>query len=194
MSHEMSHEMSTHAVIYCLEKDSRLIFAIMSRYFPSSGLVADYTNNEKEYNSVNAEADDMIPADLGAKLDKTGRVPGAGECLFVFGSVFWFRVIALWDWGVIGQCNWTLSDSLQSPGLALSSIPSSVPTNHHNTLTMTHLSISIIHTHTAGDVKYIFYTKSGPGPILQPIEEAVLDTTTGLPIDVSHKHKRMKIS
>ena len=46
----------------------------------------------------------------------------------------------------------------------------------------------------AGDVKYIFYTKSGPGPILQPIDEAILDTTTGLPIDVSHKHKRMQIS
>jgi diphosphomevalonate decarboxylase len=46
----------------------------------------------------------------------------------------------------------------------------------------------------SGDVKYMFYTKSGPGPIHQPIEEAILDTSTGLPIDVSHKHKRMRIS
>jgi hypothetical protein len=45
----------------------------------------------------------------------------------------------------------------------------------------------------SGDVKYIFYTKSGPGPIHQPLSEAVLDTSTGLPIDVSHKHARMKI-
>jgi len=109
-------------VIYCLEKDSRLILAIMARYFPAPGPVADYTNNEEEFNSVNAEAEEMIPAELAAKLDKTGRTPNAG------------------------------------------------------------------------DVKYIFYTKSGPGPILQPIEEAILDTSTGLPIDVSHKHKRMRIS
>jgi len=45
----------------------------------------------------------------------------------------------------------------------------------------------------AGDVKYMFYTKSGPGPVLQPLEEAILSVTTGLPIDASDKHRRMKL-
>ena len=67
--------------------------------------------------------------------------------MFVFGS----RVIALWDWGGIGP---TLSDSYRRPGLVLSSIIFSVPTNHHNTLTMTHLSMTYTHTYThAGQSK-----------------------------------------
>ena len=45
----------------------------------------------------------------------------------------------------------------------------------------------------AGDVKYIFVTKSGPGPIRQPVEEHLLDHNTGLPVEPGPKHKRMKI-
>ena len=46
----------------------------------------------------------------------------------------------------------------------------------------------------SGDVKYIFLTKSGPGPIRQPIEESILDPTTGLAKAPSSKHKRLQIS
>ena len=47
----------------------------------------------------------------------------------------------------------------------------------------------------AGDVKYIFVTKSGSGPILiESFEESLLDTKTGLPIEPGSKHKRMKIT
>lgn len=45
----------------------------------------------------------------------------------------------------------------------------------------------------AGDVKYMFYTRSGPGPIRQPLEEAILSPTTGMPVEAGPKHKRMKI-
>ena len=45
----------------------------------------------------------------------------------------------------------------------------------------------------ANDVKYMFYTKPGPGPIRQPLEEALLDPATGLPRPPSAKHKRLQI-
>ncbi len=48
-------------------------------------------------------------------------------------------------------------------------------------------------TPKAGDVKYIFVTKSGPGPILQPAEEHLLNAESGLPVEPGPKHKRMKI-
>ncbi|RYH15522.1 hypothetical protein EON65_31630 [archaeon] len=45
-----------------------------------------------------------------------------------------------------------------------------------------------------GDVKYVFVTKAGPGPIKQPVEESILDANTGLPVeDLGPKHKRMNI-
>ena len=46
----------------------------------------------------------------------------------------------------------------------------------------------------AGDVKYIFVTKSGPGPVAQPAEESLLNPATGLPVEPGPKHKRMQIS
>ena len=46
----------------------------------------------------------------------------------------------------------------------------------------------------AGDVKYVFVTKSGPGPISQDSSESLLDSSTGLPIEPGPKHKRMKIT
>jgi diphosphomevalonate decarboxylase len=118
-----TYDAGPNAVIYCQEKDSALIYAVMARYFPAPNRddIGAYTNSPDIYNKVTADSE-IIPADLLAKLDRCGRVP------------------------------------------------------------------------TAGDVKYMFHTKSGPGPIHQPLSEAVLDTTTGLPIDVSHKHKRMQIS
>lgn len=44
-----------------------------------------------------------------------------------------------------------------------------------------------------GDVKYVFLTKSGPGPIRQPLEESLLDPETGMPVPPGPKHKRMRI-
>lgn len=45
----------------------------------------------------------------------------------------------------------------------------------------------------ANDVKYMFITKAGPGPVKQPIEEALIDTTTGQYKAPSSKHKRLNI-
>jgi hypothetical protein len=45
----------------------------------------------------------------------------------------------------------------------------------------------------AGDVKYVFVTKSGPGPTHQPVSESLLDPVTGLPNEPGPLHKRMKI-
>lgn len=45
----------------------------------------------------------------------------------------------------------------------------------------------------AGDVKYIFHTKSGPGPISQPLSESLLDPLTGQSVPPGPKHQRMII-
>lgn len=45
----------------------------------------------------------------------------------------------------------------------------------------------------AGDVKYVYSTKSGPGPQVQPASEHLLDSNTGLPVEPGPKHKRMQI-
>ena len=47
---------------------------------------------------------------------------------------------------------------------------------------------------TAGDVKYIFLTKPGPGPLKQPLEESLLDPLTGNLKPPSDKHKRLQIA
>ena len=49
-------------------------------------------------------------------------------------------------------------------------------------------------TPAAGDVKYIFSTKSGPGPLVQPLSESLLDPATGLPRPPGPNHKRMKLA
>lgn len=46
----------------------------------------------------------------------------------------------------------------------------------------------------SGDVKYMFLTKSGPGPIRQSWEESLLDEHSGLCKEPGPKHKRMKIN
>jgi hypothetical protein len=47
----------------------------------------------------------------------------------------------------------------------------------------------------SGDVKYIFLTKVGPGPLHQSApEESLLNPETGLPVPPSSKHKQMRIS
>ena len=46
----------------------------------------------------------------------------------------------------------------------------------------------------AGDVKYVFSTKSGPGPLAQPMSEALLDPLTGLPKPPGPKHQRMRLA
>ncbi len=44
------------------------------------------------------------------------------------------------------------------------------------------------------DVKYMFYTKAGPGPIKQDDSESLLNPTTGLPVPPSKRHKQLSIS
>jgi len=46
----------------------------------------------------------------------------------------------------------------------------------------------------AGDVKYIFVTKSGPGPLQLSSTESLLHPQTGLPVEPGPRHKRMKIT
>jgi hypothetical protein len=46
----------------------------------------------------------------------------------------------------------------------------------------------------AGDVKYIFSTRSGPGPTSQPDTEALLDLVTGMPRAPGPKHRRMRLA
>jgi len=46
---------------------------------------------------------------------------------------------------------------------------------------------------SVGDVKYVFVTQPGPGPVQQPIEEALIDLTTGGYKAPSDKHKRLNI-
>ncbi len=43
------------------------------------------------------------------------------------------------------------------------------------------------------DVKFVFLTKVGPGPINVPISESLLDPNTGEPVEPGPNHKRMKI-
>ena len=45
----------------------------------------------------------------------------------------------------------------------------------------------------SGDVKYIFVTKPGPGPLRQGPEESLLDPATGATKPPSSKHKRLQI-
>lgn len=108
------------AVIYCLDKDVPMIFAVMTKYFPAPGALRDYCNNVAEYaNAVSHQA--FLPEKLQTALEKAGRTPASG------------------------------------------------------------------------DVKYMFHTKSGPGPISQPQSEALLSPETGLPVPASAKHKQMKV-
>jgi len=46
---------------------------------------------------------------------------------------------------------------------------------------------------TMGEVKYCFVTKPGPGPVLQPLEESLIDLQTGGYKAPSEKHKRLNI-
>lgn len=46
----------------------------------------------------------------------------------------------------------------------------------------------------AGDVKYMFYTRGGPGPVEQPQSEALLSPKTGLPVPAGPKHAQMKVA
>lgn len=46
---------------------------------------------------------------------------------------------------------------------------------------------------TPGDVRYIFLTKVGSGPIRQPAEEHLINTD-GETVEAGPKHKRMKIN
>jgi len=44
-----------------------------------------------------------------------------------------------------------------------------------------------------GDVKYVFTTKPGPGPILQDIQEALIDPNTGQPRPAGPNHKKLQL-
>ena len=110
------------AVIYTLEKDVELVFAVMAKYFPAPGAASDYCNNPDAYNKIVSNSSSYLNGDFIQSLNSTGRVPHAG------------------------------------------------------------------------DVKYMFLTKPGPGPISQPLTESLLDPKTGGPIAPGPKHKRLKIS
>jgi diphosphomevalonate decarboxylase len=110
------------AVIYCLEADTEMIMAVMARYFPAPSKTSDYCSDPVFYDGCNGKAGDLIPAELLALLEKTGRVP------------------------------------------------------------------------MAGDVKYVFHTRAGPGPIKQPSDEMLLDPATGMPVAPKPHHKKLEIA
>lgn len=110
------------AVIYCMAADAPMIAASMAMYFPAPGDLADYCNNPAELGRIVKDTASLLPAELLARLETSGRTP------------------------------------------------------------------------RAGDVKYMFLTKAGPGPVKQGAEEHLLSPATGLPVAASSKHKRMRIA
>lgn len=94
----------------------------MGRYFPAPGDSSAYCNKPAEFDSLVAQFDEIVPAELASKLEGAGRKPAAG------------------------------------------------------------------------DVKYVFLTKSGPGPVPQPVEESLLNPLNGQPVQPSSKHSRMKLT
>jgi hypothetical protein len=48
-------------------------------------------------------------------------------------------------------------------------------------------------TPKADDVKYVFITKVGPGPINVSQEESLLDSASGNPVEPGPKHKRLRM-
>lgn len=71
------------AVIYCLEKDVAVIMSVMTKYFPAPGPVRDYCNNSLLYaDAVSKQA--FIPRQLTEALEKTGRIPAAGDVKYIF--------------------------------------------------------------------------------------------------------------
>ncbi len=117
-----TYDAGPNAVLYLLEKDTPMVMAIMSKYFPSFGQLNEYTNDVAFFQKCNGMD---IDADLVEKLDKTGRKP------------------------------------------------------------------------IQGDVKYIFHTKSGSGPVQQDGDQCLLDPSTGLPVAADNavytRHKKMQI-
>jgi len=49
------------------------------------------------------------------------------------------------------------------------------------------------HTPKSGDVKYMFYTKPGPGPIKAADEDILLDPSTGMPVPPQPQHRKLVI-
>ncbi len=45
----------------------------------------------------------------------------------------------------------------------------------------------------AGDVKYVFLTKCGPGPLRQSASEHIIEAASGLPLPASSAHVRLQI-
>lgn len=78
-----TYDAGPNAVIYCLAQDVPLVLAVMAKYFPAPGAAADYCNKPDEFSKVQGDAS-LIPAELAAKLDKTGRNPAAGDVKYVF--------------------------------------------------------------------------------------------------------------
>lgn len=72
------------AVIYCLDEHSPMIMAAMAKYFPAPGPTGDYCNNKTEFDRVNAEAAELLPAELQEALSKCGRVPAANDVKYMF--------------------------------------------------------------------------------------------------------------
>jgi diphosphomevalonate decarboxylase len=78
-----TYDAGPNAVIYLLENDCPLVMAVMTKYFPAPGKVSAYCNDADFYSKVNADMSLIIP-ELLAKLDKTGRVPFAGDVKYIF--------------------------------------------------------------------------------------------------------------
>jgi diphosphomevalonate decarboxylase len=101
------------AVIYTLEKDVAMVAAVMATYFPAPGAAEDYCN-KADVLSCYLDDSSLIPAELRAKLDETGRKPIAGDVKYVF--------LTKSGPGPIQQ---PMSEALLSPATGLPVAPSS---------------------------------------------------------------------
>lgn len=60
-----------------------MVLAVMAKYFPAPGATRDYCNSVSAYaEAIGQQA--SLPASLVQDLDRTGRVPAAGDVKYIF--------------------------------------------------------------------------------------------------------------
>lgn len=78
-----TYDAGPNAVIYLLEKDTPLVMAVMVHFFPAPGTPADYCN-DVDFFVKSCSNKGIIVSDLLKKLNKTGRIPSAGDVKYIF--------------------------------------------------------------------------------------------------------------
>lgn len=60
-----------------------MFMSVVSKYFPATGDISGYCNNVNAFETAIASLT-KLPAELIQRLDRTGRVPKAGDVKYVF--------------------------------------------------------------------------------------------------------------